>query len=199
VLFDAIGRRLWQEGWNVVALLVVSVALGLSNFAAAIGVGLNGVDARTRLKTGVAFGLFEALMPLLGLALGSTLATSLATMGHYAGAGMLVLTGSYLLWKALQSREISAPSEGNQLHFPHLLFTGFALSVDNLVVGFALGIYDVPIGLAAGTIAVVSVSMSLIGLELGDQLSARFGRWSEALGAVVLILVGFAFGLGTLR
>jgi putative Mn2+ efflux pump MntP len=183
----------------LVSLLIVSFSLGLSNFAAAIGIGLSGVDARTRLKTGLAFGLYEALMPLLGLALGSMLAVSLATLGHYVGAGLLVLTGSYLLWKALRGREVSSPSERQTVDFRHLLLTGFTLSIDNLVVGFALGIYDVPVALAAGLIAVVSVSMSLVGLELGDRLSPHLGQWSEALGAVVLILVGFALGFGILQ
>ena len=44
-----------------------------------------------------------------------------------------------------------------------MLLTGFAISLDNLVVGFALSLYHVPILLAAGLIALISVAMSLIG------------------------------------
>ncbi|HEY8743478.1 MAG TPA: manganese efflux pump [Chloroflexota bacterium] len=183
----------------MVGLLVVSVSLGLSNFAAAVGIGISGVDAQTRLKTGLTFGFFEAVTPILGLLLGSMLAGWLAVLGHYGGAGLLVLTGSYLLLKALRDRGASPSSDGQQVDFHHLLLTGFALSADNLVVGFALGIYHVPIVLAAALIAVVSVSMSLVGLELGNRLGIRFGRGSAALGAVVLILVGFALGLGLLQ
>jgi putative Mn2+ efflux pump MntP len=53
----------------MVALLLVAVSLGLSNFAAAIGIAVSGVDARTRLRVGLVFGLFEPAMPLLGLVL----------------------------------------------------------------------------------------------------------------------------------
>jgi putative Mn2+ efflux pump MntP len=70
----------------VVGLLLVSLSLGLSNFAAAIGIGLSGVDARTRFQTGLAFGFFEALMPVLGLAIGRTVAAPLGTIGHEIGA-----------------------------------------------------------------------------------------------------------------
>jgi len=52
----------------------VGASLGLSNFAAAIGIGLRGTDRRTRIRTAIAFGLFEAAMPLVGLFMGEQLA-----------------------------------------------------------------------------------------------------------------------------
>jgi putative Mn2+ efflux pump MntP len=53
----------------VLALLLVALSLGLSNFAAAIGIGVTGVDAGTRLRVGLIFGISEAGMPILGLLL----------------------------------------------------------------------------------------------------------------------------------
>jgi putative Mn2+ efflux pump MntP len=69
----------------MVGLLLVSLSLGLSNFAAAIGIGLSGVSARIRLRTGLAFGLFEAGMPILGLVVGRTFADRLGETGHLVG------------------------------------------------------------------------------------------------------------------
>jgi putative Mn2+ efflux pump MntP len=63
----------------VLALALVAVSLGLSNFAAAIGIGVSGMDARTRPRVGVIFGIFETAMPILGLLLGRSRAT---TLGH---------------------------------------------------------------------------------------------------------------------
>jgi manganese efflux pump family protein len=54
----------------VLALLLLAVALGLSNFAAAIGIGVRGVRRGAMVRIAVVFGVFEAGMPLLGLALG---------------------------------------------------------------------------------------------------------------------------------
>jgi hypothetical protein len=75
-------QDLWHRtdryGAPVLALvLVVAFSLGLSNVAAAVGMGVVGVDARTRVRVGVAFGIFEAGMPILGLALGHSLASAL--------------------------------------------------------------------------------------------------------------------------
>ena len=66
----------------MLALLLVAVSLGLDNFAAAIGIGVAGVDAGTRLRVGLIFGIFETGMPLLGLVLGRGLAHAL---GHGPG------------------------------------------------------------------------------------------------------------------
>ena len=54
----------------VVALLLVAMSLGLSNFAAAVGIGVTGTGARTRLRVGLIFGFFETAMPVLGPAAG---------------------------------------------------------------------------------------------------------------------------------
>ena len=78
-----------------------------------------------------------------------------------------------------------------------MLITALALSIDNLAVGFALAVYHIQIVLAAATMGVVSVAMSLVGLELGHRLGARVEAWSEEIGGVVLIGVGIAIATGT--
>ena len=86
----------------MIALLLVS--LGLSNFAASVGIGVTGVAARTRFRVGVIFGLFEAGMPILGLLLGESLARALGNAAHWIGAGLLIATGTYALIQAVRSR-----------------------------------------------------------------------------------------------
>lgn len=197
--------QLWGDAFAIpdsrrlLALLLVSIGVGLSNFAASIGIGLSGVDARTRLKVGVAFGLFESLMPIGGLLLGAAAAGFLGTLGRYLGAGLLVLTGGYTIIqgrRAVKEEQVEAGARSLKTH--HLVVTAIALSLDNLVVGFALGDIHVPILLAAVVIGVVSVALSLAGLELGRRLGARVEARSEELAGGVLILVGIALSLGIL-
>lgn len=79
-----------------------------------------------------------------------------------------------------------------------LIVTGIALSVDNLAVGFALGTFQVSLPVAVIVIGAVSVTLSLIGLELGQRLGARTGDRGELLGGLVLIGVGIAVAAGVL-
>jgi putative Mn2+ efflux pump MntP len=172
--------------------------VGLSNFAGAIGIGLSGVDIRTRIRVGVAFGLFEALMPIIGLLLGQAVAGSFGEYGKYVGGAILVFTGAYTIWQGWGTEKKESTGESRDLRTHSLLITALALSIDNLAVGFALAIYHVNIALAAVMMGAVSVGMSLVGLELGHRLGARVEGWSEEIGGGVLIVVGVAIALGVL-
>jgi manganese efflux pump family protein len=182
----------------VLALVLVAFSLGLSNFAAAIGIGVAGVDARTRVRVGLVFGIFEAGMPILGLALGHSLASALGHAAHRVGGGLLIATGVYGLIQALRSGAKACGSAEGQQHLGRLLVTGMALSIDNLAVGFALGAYHVGLPLAAAVIGTVSVGMSLAGLELGVRIGMRAGQRGGLLGGLVLIGVGAAIGAGVI-
>ena len=181
------------------ALLLVALSLGLSNFAAAVGIGVSGSDAGTRLRVGVIFGVFETVMPLLGLVLGRSLASALGHAAHWIGAALLIAAGLYAVWQYVAARRGRAddPPAVPAGHRPgRLLITGAALSIDNLAVGFALGTYHVNIAAAAVIIGAVSVGLSLIGLELGGRIGRRAGEWGELLGGLVLIGVGIAVASG---
>lgn len=183
---------------TILSLLLVSVSVGLSNFAGAIGIGFSGINARTRLRVGVAFGFFEALMPLIGLLLGQAVSGFFGHYGKYVGGAVLILTGAYTI---IQGRVIEVEQKARMprsLRFQSLLVTALALSVDNLAVGFALAVYRVQIVVAALTMGFVSVAMSLAGLELGHRLGKRAEAWSEEVGGGVLILVGLAIAFGVL-
>ena len=180
----------------MLSLLLVSLSVGLSNFAGAIGIGLSGIDARTRIRVGLAFGFFEALMPLVGLLLGQAVA---GYIGHhvagYVAGGILILTGAYTIW---QGWGLERKEKAPDLQWQSLLITALALSIDNLAVGFALAVFHIQIVIAAATMGVVSVAMSLAGLELGHRLGRRVEGWSEEIGGTILILVGIAIALGIL-
>jgi len=178
----------------VSGIILVAVALGLSNFAAAIGIGLSGVDGRLRVRIAIIFGFFEAAMPLLGLLVGHRVAGSIGSAASYLGGGLLIATGIYTFVQARMAvSEAAGPTNTGKL-----ILTGAALSIDNLVVGFALGAYKVPLVEAAIVIATVSVGMSLIGLEVGNRLGRSVEQWSAELGGAVLVLVGALIATGVI-
>lgn len=173
----------------MVDLVLIAAAVGLSNFAASIGIGLAGVDARLRWRVGIVFGIFEAAMPVVGLLLGHSLSSSLGSTTRYVGGGLLIATGLFTAW---QGRRGGGGGRQVSVRLGPLIATGAALSVDNLVVGFALGTHKISLGVAALTIGAVSVALSLAGLELGARLGASLERWSGELGGGLLVLVGIA-------
>jgi putative Mn2+ efflux pump MntP len=87
------------------ALLLLAVAVGLSNFAASIGIGVSGVSRSTRIRVAVVFGLFEAGMPVAGLVLGRSLAAGLGQAARELGAAALIVVGTASLVQAWRSRD----------------------------------------------------------------------------------------------
>jgi manganese efflux pump family protein len=180
----------------MLALILVAASVGISNFAAAIAIGVAGVDARTRLRVGLVFGAFESGMPVVGLFLGHQLAGTLGHTARWAGAALLVAAGAYGLISSLRG---GSAGIGTSISSPaKLILSGLALSVDNLVVGFALGTYHVSIVQGALVIGVVSVVLALIGLELGARIGQWAGQRGEQLASVLLISVGLAVAAGVL-
>lgn len=190
----------------MLALLLVAVSLGTSNFAAAVGLGVTGVRAATRLRVGVIFGALEAGMPVLGLAAGRGLAVTLGHAARWTGAALLIAAGAYAVAQSLRAGRAgrggvagTRPADGAASESAaRMLVSGLALSIDNLVVGFALGTYHVSIAAAAAVIGGVSVAMSLAGLELGARLGRAAGRHGELVGGLVLVVVGAVIGAGVL-
>ena len=139
----------------LLSLLLVSVSVGLSNFAGAIGIGLSGIDVKTRIRVGLAFGFFEALMPAIGLLLGHQVAWLFGGYGKYVGGAILILTGGYTIFHERFLKKDQ--TQHTEMTARSLLITALALSIDNLAVGFALAVYPVDIWLAAVTFGVVSI------------------------------------------
>ena len=180
---------------KIIMLLVVGISVGLGNFAAAFAIAIDGVHSLTRRRMILVFGAFETGMPILGLIIGQVLANKIGDRANLIGAGLLGLTGLYLVLSSLKRRDEKEVKQAASNGWSKLLVVGLALSVDNLIVGFSLGVYRVPIVLAAVTIGVVSVLLSLIGLEMGKRFSVKFDEYSEILSGLILILVAIAIGL----
>ena len=197
----------------MIALLLAAVAVGLSNLAASIGIGVTGVTAKTRLQVSLVFGVFESGMPIVGLLIGQRIASDLGQAVRWPGAILLMVIGAFGLVRSLRDSRKSATGESPQpaavpatpavpavppSRLGRLLISGFVLSLDNLVVGFALGTYQVDILTGAILIGAVSVAMSLAGLELGGLLGRWAGQRSEQMSGLILIVVGAAIAGGAL-
>jgi manganese efflux pump family protein len=182
----------------MIALVLVAASVGLSNFAAAIGIGVGGVNGRVRLRVGLVFGLFEAGMPVVGLLIGQRLEGDLGRTARWISAALLIAVGAYGLITSLRAGR-GAAGEARPVTSDRparLLLSAFALSLDNLVVGFALGAYQVSLITGAAIFGAVSVVMTLAGLELGARIGRRAGPRGEQIGGAILISVGVAIAAG---
>lgn len=190
----------------MLALALVAVSVGFSNLAASIGLGVGGVSMATRVRILLAFGLFEAGMPIIGLLIGADLATSIGRQAKWVGAALLIAVGCYGIFSFVrniraprqQAQAASRGSPGGRREWLKVAVSALALSFDNLIAGFALGSYQVNVLTGVLVFGFVSIAMSLAGLELGARLGGWVGDSGEMIGGIVLVGVGLAIGFGVL-
>jgi putative Mn2+ efflux pump MntP len=175
-----------------ISVLLIAIGLSMDAFAVAIGRGAvirPGERTRAALAMALAFGSFQALMPVVGWSLGSAFADLIAGVDHWIAFLLLAAIGGRMIYDAASGHDDAEPSS---LSLRLLLLLAVATSIDALAVGIGLRLADpsTPILAAALQIGAVTFALSLLGGLAGSRLGERFGRSMEVVGGLVLIGIG---------
>ncbi|MCB2206461.1 manganese efflux pump MntP family protein [bacterium] len=176
---------------DTLTLLFIAFALGIDAFAVSVSAGayLLRPDARQTFRLSFHFGLFQALMPILGWLAGSGFADAIAAYDHWIAFTLLAVVGGHMLWNSFgvgEDKEILRDVTRGW----SLVSLSVATSIDALAVGLSLSLVSVEIIFPSIVIGIVAGIMSLIGIRLGERVAARFGTHMEFIGGIILILIG---------
>lgn len=184
-----------QGGMTVelLSVLLLSVSLAADAMAAAVCCGLDsrGRTFRPAVMTGVFFGFFQMLMPVLGWSIGRV-GGRLIQGAEPAVAGLiLLLLGVKML---LDARTGRLPESGPK-PVREMLLLAVATSMDALAAGAALpaavGAFSLgQMLLTAACIGSVTFLMSAAGFAFGRQAGRFRPRYAMLLGGLLLILIG---------
>jgi putative Mn2+ efflux pump MntP len=173
-------------------LLAIAVALAMDAFAVAVaaGVSLREVTGRQTFRLAWHFGLFQAIMPVAGWALGQTFSSAVKALDHWLAFGLLAAIGLHMLWGSWRTGE--RPKAKDPTRGATLVVLSVATSLDALAVGLSLSLLQVPIWWPALVIGAVATTFTAAGLQLGRLVAAasRMGVWAEAAGGLVLLAIG---------
>lgn len=176
------------------AILALSVGLAMDATAVAAARGLAATRLRPRhaLEVGLCFGGFQAVMPLIGYAVGARFGRYVAAWDHFIAFGLLCALGLKMLNDARSAgEETLTHDDGALFSLRTLLLLGVATSIDALAVGVTLPMLNAPLALTIVTIFVTTAALSALGLYLGRHFGAMLGKRLDVFGGLVLI------GLGT--
>ncbi len=172
---------------NIVA---IAVALAMDAFAVAIasGVRLKRVSLRQFFRLSWHFGLFQALMPIIGWAAGLTLRTTVERFGHWVAFGLLTYVGLNMIREAFKLEE-DAQRHKDPTRGLTLVMLSVATSIDALAVGLTISMLQVSIWTPALIIGIAAGVFTVLGLYLGKTVGAaeRLGPIAEVLGGGVLL------------
>ena len=174
-----------------ITLIGIAVALAMDAFAVALGAGLtlSSMNGRHLFRLGFHFGLFQALMPIVGWLAGMTVQQWIAAYDHWIAFGLLGFVGGKMIWEAFreEGEEAAAtdPTRGMTL-----VMLSIATSIDALAVGLSLAMLGVSIWVPSLVIGVVAGAFTVAGMLLGRRLGVSWERKVEAFGGLVLCGIG---------
>ena len=181
---------------NILTTLGIAVALAMDAFAVAIatGVSLKQVSVRQTFRLSWHFGLFQALMPIIGWGLGASIKDYVAAYAHWVAFIMLALVGSNMLKEAIMADddedETTKPKDTTK--GMTMVMLSVATSIDALAVGLSMSMLQVSIVYPAIIIGIVAGLFTIVGLHLGKRVARLtwLSTWAEILGGLVLWIIG---------
>lgn len=175
-------------------LIGIAVALAMDAFAVAVavGIGLQSLHYRQIFRLAWHFGLFQALMPVIGWAAGATVRDHIQAYDHWIAFALLSLVGGNMLREAVFGDDEDSAADKDATRGLTLVVLSVATSIDALAVGFSMSMLNIPIVTPALIIGMVAASFTVGGLYLGNRVAGfkRLSSWAEILGGLVLLAIG---------
>jgi manganese efflux pump family protein len=172
-----------------ILVLAIGLAMDATAVAAARGCAAPELKLYDVAWTALLFGAAQAVMPAFGWLLGQAVGHWVAFIDHWIAFAVLGALGIKMLREAASfdpHAGSAAPSRGPYV----LLGLALATSIDAFAVGLTLPLLRAPFALAIVTIGVVTTLLTAAGAVAARHFSAMLGRRLDAIGGIVLILLG---------
>lgn len=174
-----------------VRLLAFVLPLGLDSFAVAAAIGAAGqVTAAVRWRVSVLFLVFEAGMPLIGVAIGAPLARVIGDTADYVAAAAVIGIGAWMLLHGDSDDDDEGASKLVSARGAALLGLGVSISLDELAIGFGLGLTHLPLIPVIIAIGGQAFLAAQLGMWLGDRIADRYREAAERIAGIALIALG---------
>jgi putative Mn2+ efflux pump MntP len=170
------------------SLPAIACALAMDAFAVAVvtGLMLNPLTGRHVFRLSFHFGLFQALMPIIGWAAGKAVHGHIAEFDHWIAFGLLAFIGSRMFWGLGHGAKQESESGNDPTSGWTLVLLSVATSIDALAVGLSLAMIGSPILVPAIVIGLVAVAFTSAGMVLGRRIGSLCGKRVEAMGGIIL-------------
>lgn len=173
---------------NIFDCFLIGIALSMDAFAVAIckGMSFHKISIFKSLKIGLCFGIFQALMPLIGFFIGYKFHTLIESIDHWIAFLLLLFIAIKMIKDAILDDNII----DDDLSIKTMFGLSIATSIDALIIGISLSILNVDIIFSVTIIGIITFILSFIGSLLGSKVGQKFGLKSQILGGFILIIIG---------
>ncbi|MEA4901408.1 manganese efflux pump MntP family protein [Desulfitobacterium sp.] len=169
-------------------LLTIAIGLSMDAFAVSIskGLSLKRMSYKHAVIVGLYFGIFQALMPVIGYFLGTQFKESITTLDHWIAFFLLSVIGLNMI---RESRDESEEVD-DSFNLKSMVILSVATSIDALAVGVTFAFLQVHIFSAVTIIGITTFLFSFVGVKIGNGFGTKFKSKAELAGGIILIGMG---------
>ena len=175
---------------GIVEIIFIAIGLAMDAFAVSVckGLSMKKMSWKKAIIIALYFGIFQALMPVIGYALGIGFEESIKFIDHWIAFGLLAFIGGNMIKEALSKDEDD--NQNHDVNFKTMVVLAVATSIDALAVGVTFAFLNVNLILAISIIGVLTFIISLLGVKIGNVFGDKFEKKAELAGGIILILIG---------
>lgn len=174
----------------MLTILLIAIGLAMDAFAVSVtsGITIKNLRINHALRIAIPFGLFQAIMPVVGWWVGLGMKDLISGVDHWIAFGLLGFIGGKMIYESTRIEEIERV--GNPLDTYVLLILSIATSIDALAVGLSLSFLNVSIATPVIIIGVVTFLLSFLGVFVGNRFGHFFENKAEFTGGLIMIGIG---------
>ena len=175
---------------SILELFLTAVGLSMDAFAVAItkGLSMRKMNWKHAVIIGLYFGIFQALMPLIGYLLGVNFTEYITAFDHWIAFLLLGVIGANMIRESFDRGEEEGADAS--IAFQVMILLALATSIDALAVGISFAFLKVNILAAIAFIGVITFLLSTVGVKIGNVFGVRYKSKAEFAGGLILILMG---------
>ena len=177
---------------NFIELFFLAIGLSMDAFAVAVcsGLAMTRATMKKSLIIGLYFGVFQAVMPLIGYAAAIQFADSITSYDHWIAFALLCFLGGKMIAGSFKKDEERAGQMEASLKPARMLPLALATSIDALAVGISFAFLRVSILPAVSFIGITTLVISMAGVKIGNVFGTKYKSKAELAGGVILVLTG---------
>jgi len=177
---------------DILSIIIIGIGLAMDCFAVSISKGIcaKKLFFWLTIRMALLFGLFQALMPLIGFAAGISFAKQIISFDHWVAFVLLALVGGKMVVEGFKTPDPECTQIANPFKWVSLLSLAFATSIDALATGIVFVPYPRFIWIAIAIIGGISFLFTIMGMLIGIYFGKRFHLKVEVIGGFILIGIG---------
>jgi putative Mn2+ efflux pump MntP len=177
-------------------ILFIGVGLSMDAFAVSIckGLKMKVIAYRQSFIIALFFGVFQAVMPLIGYALSVSFVDYVNQYSHWVAFVFLLIIGVNMIRESVGAEDDAECVQSQKIDIRELFMLAVATSIDALAIGVTFGTMGdklkLSIGLSVVIIGLTTFVISLAGVVIGNIFGTKYKKKAEIAGGIILIIIG---------